>query len=183
MTSLSDRTRLKSRPRWTIAQSGAVVLMKSIARQLNRIAVSDRTTFRGLTQFVFDDLACVHNLGHNFANRAPMSCRRQRLASLIRVPAAWHLSPTQVPRIHLSLDGDGGVALPGPQTAASSPCGRATALRDEGERSSEATGYGRTVGMDSRQSARRLRSPRARRPENARVSTVSPRLALNNAAR
>jgi hypothetical protein len=33
--------------------------MKSIARQLNRIAVSDRTTFRGLTQFVFDDLACL----------------------------------------------------------------------------------------------------------------------------
>jgi hypothetical protein len=31
-------------------------LMKSIARQLNRIAVRDRTTFRGLTQFVFDDL-------------------------------------------------------------------------------------------------------------------------------
>jgi hypothetical protein len=59
MTSLSDRTRLKSRARWTIAQSGAVVLMKSIGRQLNRIAVSDRTTFRGLTQFVFDDLACV----------------------------------------------------------------------------------------------------------------------------
>src|SRR4030095_14656432 len=68
------------------------------------------------------------------ANRAPMSCRRQRLASLIRVPAAWHLSSTPVPRIHLSLDGDGGVALPGPQTATSSRCGRATALRDEGER-------------------------------------------------
>ena len=59
MTSLSDRTRLKSGARWTIAQSGLVVLMKSTARQLNRIAVSDRTTFRGLTQFVFDDLACV----------------------------------------------------------------------------------------------------------------------------
>ena len=58
MTSLSDRTRLKSGARWTIAQSGLVVLMKT-ARQLNRIAVSDRTTFRGLTQFVFDDLACV----------------------------------------------------------------------------------------------------------------------------
>src|SRR4030095_6033987 len=49
----------------------------------------------------------------------------QRVASLMRVPAAWHLSPTQVPRIHLSLDGDGGVALPGPQTATSSRCGRA----------------------------------------------------------
>ena len=59
MTSLSDRTRLKSRARRTIAQSGAVVLMKSIARQLNRIAVSVRATFRGLTQFVFDDLACL----------------------------------------------------------------------------------------------------------------------------
>src|SRR4029453_7891225 len=58
----------------------------------------------------------------------------QRLASLIRVPAAWHLSPKQVPRIHLSLEGDGGVALPGPQRATSSRCGRATALRDEGER-------------------------------------------------
>lgn len=43
MTSLSDRTRLKSRARWTIAQSCVIVLMKSIARQL----------------IVFDDLACV----------------------------------------------------------------------------------------------------------------------------
>ena len=58
----------------------------------------------------------------------------QHLASLIPVPAAWHPSPTQVPRIRPSPVDDGGVARPVPQRVASSRRGRATAPLGEGER-------------------------------------------------
>ena len=58
----------------------------------------------------------------------------QHLASLIPVPAAWHPSPTQVPRIRPSPVDDGGVARPVPQRVASSRRGRATAPPGEGER-------------------------------------------------
>jgi len=59
MISLTDPHASEVASAVAIAQLGVVVLLKSIGRQLNRIAVSDRTTFSGLTQFVLDDLVSV----------------------------------------------------------------------------------------------------------------------------